>query len=71
MVYLPCSTYVLLQLLSPRCSFFFTIIAQRVTLHTDRIKANFDWAFNFLNYVAMLPSSIDNDACTFKEATSI
>lgn len=50
---------------------FFTIIAQRVTLHTDRIKANFDGAFNFLNYVAMLPSSIDNDACTFKEATSI
>ena len=42
-------------------------IAQKVALHTEKIKFNFNGALNYLNYAAMLVSSTDNDIYTFKD----
>ena len=48
-------------------SVFPTTIVQKVTLHIEKIKANFDDTLNFLNYATMSLSSTNNDTYTFKE----
>ena len=44
-----------------------TTMAQKVTLYTEWINANFSGTLNSLNYAATLASSTDNDIYTFKQ----
>ena len=62
--YLSWLLYVPLRLLSPQCPLFPTTIVQKVTLHIEKIKANFDDTLNFLNYATMSLSSTNNDTYT-------